>query len=135
AWGPAGQGVWVDGGEGEFRPDPPRDKAGDAYANFGKGIESQEGWFPFTVFSRESGEFVGTCSVVPTEESGCWDLGYAVHKRFWRQGYCTEMLTALMDWRSEERRGGKEVRSQVEAQYRRKGRDVRLGMGPCRTGG
>ena len=98
AWGPLCVDIWLDEEMGKYLADPPRDKAGDAYANFGKGIESQEGWFPFTVFSRESGEFVGTCSVVPTEEGGCWDLGYAVHKRFWRRGYCTEMLTALMDW-------------------------------------
>ena len=98
AWGPLCVDIWLDEEMGKYLADPPRDKAGDAYADFGKGIESQEGWFPFTVFSRESGEFVGTCSVVPTEEGGCWDLGYAVHKRFWRRGYCTEMLTALMDW-------------------------------------
>lgn len=97
-WGPLCVAIWLDEEMGKYLSDPPRDKAGEAYTNFGKDIETDEGWFPFTVFSRETGEFVGTCSVVPKEEGRCWDLGYAVHKRFWRRGYCTEMLTALMDW-------------------------------------
>ena len=52
AWGPLCVDIWLDEEMGKYLADPPRDKAGDAYANFGKGIESQEGWFPFTVFSR-----------------------------------------------------------------------------------
>lgn len=97
-WGPLCVDIWLDEEMGRYMADPPRDKAGEEYANFGKGIETEEGWFPFTVFSRETGEFVGTCSVVPKEDGKCWDFGYAVHKKFWRQGYCTEMLNALMDW-------------------------------------
>ncbi len=97
-WGPLCVDLWLDDVEGKYLSDPPRDKADEKYLSYGKGIEREEGWFPFTVFSRETGEFVGTCSVVPTEKGRCWDLGYAVCKQFWRQGYCTEMLTALMDW-------------------------------------
>ena len=97
-WGPLCTSIWLDEEMGKYLGDPPRDKASEDYLNFAKGIETEEGWYPFTVFSRETGDFVGTCSVVPMEEGKRWDLGYAVHKNYWRQGFCTEMLRALINW-------------------------------------
>lgn len=97
-WGPLCLELWLDPEMGRYLADPPREKADADYLSFGRGIEQEEGWFPFVAFSRATGELIGTCSVVPTEEGTCWDLGYVVHRSHWRQGYCTEMLRALMDW-------------------------------------
>ena len=27
-----------------------------------------------------------------------WDLGYCIHKKYWRQGYGTELIQALIDF-------------------------------------
>lgn len=45
-----------------------------------------------------NGEYIGTCSAVPSEDKKHWDLGYAIHKRYWRQGYATEMIKSLCDF-------------------------------------
>jgi len=88
--------IWLDEEMGRYMVDPPRDLADEDELNFAVGIETQGGWYPMVVFHKDTGDFLGTCSVVPKDEGTCWDFGYAVHKRFWRQGYGTEILTALI---------------------------------------
>ena len=95
--GPACLDIWLDEEMGRYMSDPPRDKADEAELNFAVGIERDEGWYPLVMIHRASGDFLGTCSVVPTENDTCWDLGYAVHRRYWRQGYGTEALTRLIE--------------------------------------
>ncbi len=93
--GPACLDIWLDDEMGKYMADPPRDKAGEAELNFAAGIEDQDGWYPMVVFHKATGDFLGTCSVVPKDDGKRWDLGYAVHKKYWRQGYATEILQEL----------------------------------------
>lgn len=32
------------------------------------------------------------------EDSTHWDLGYCIHKKYWRQGYATELIKALINF-------------------------------------
>lgn len=57
-----------------------------------------ESWYPFVAFLKDSNEFVGTGSLVPMEDSTHWDLGYCIHKKYWRQGYATELIKALINF-------------------------------------
>lgn len=81
---------------GRYLADPPRALADERYLNFAVGIEEDEGWYPMVAIHRETRAFVGTCSVVPTEDGACWDLGYCIHRDYWRQGYGTEMVSRLI---------------------------------------
>ncbi len=90
--------LWLDEEMGKYMADPPRELADEQYLNFAKGIETDESWYPFVVFSKETGEFVGTCSFIPMIDPVRWDLGYAIHKKFWRQGYATEMVSAVINF-------------------------------------
>ena len=90
--------IWLDDEMGKYLSDPPRDKADEDEMNFAKDIENQKGWYPFIAVLKESGEFVGTCSAVPSDDNKHWDLGYCVHKKYWRQGYATEMIKALINF-------------------------------------
>lgn len=96
--GPLCLSIWLDDEMGKYLADPPRKKAGEAYLNFAKDIDKDEGWYPFVAFSKETGDFVGTCSIVPMNDPQHWDLGYCVRKNYWRQGYATEMIKALIDF-------------------------------------
>ena len=94
--GPACLEIWLDDEMGRYLADPPREQADDDELNFAVGIERDDAWYPMVAIHKASGEFLGTCSVVPMEDGRRWDLGYAVHKRYWRQGYAAEMLSALI---------------------------------------
>lgn len=53
----------------------------------------------FTILKKDSGEFVGRCGFGPIEEEV--EVGYLVDKKFWGQGYATEVLSALLKWSKE----------------------------------
>lgn len=89
--------IWLDDEMGKYLSDPPRDKAGAEYLNFAVGIEDDDGWYPMVAIHRDTGAFVGTCSVVPSEDGACWDLGYCIHRDYWKQGYATEMVSRLIE--------------------------------------
>ena len=95
--GPACLEIWLDDEMGKYMADPPKDKADDAELNFAVGIENQDGWYPMVVFHKITGDFLGTCSIVPMDDGKRWDFGYAVHKKYWRQGYATEILQKLIE--------------------------------------
>ncbi|MEA5038424.1 MAG: GNAT family N-acetyltransferase [Clostridiaceae bacterium] len=88
--------IWLDEEMGKYLSDPPRDKADEDELNFATDIENQDGWYPMVITCKENGDFLGTCSVVPYEDEKCWDLGYTIHKKYWRQGYATELLLKLI---------------------------------------
>lgn len=89
--------IWLDAEMGRYLADPPREKASEAYLNWAVGIDEDDDWYPMVAFHQENGAFIGTCSVVPTENNTCWDLGYCIHRDFWHQGYATEMVGKLIE--------------------------------------
>lgn len=103
--------IWLDDEMGKYLSDPPRERADEAELNFARGIEQQEGWYPFIAVSKETGDFIGTCSAVPDDNGKHWDLGYCIHKKYWRQGYATEMIKGLIDFGY--RNGGRKFTASV----------------------
>jgi len=46
----------------------------------------------WSVTLRETGEFIGDCGITLQPIHGQWlpEIGYHIHKRYWRQGYASE---------------------------------------------
>lgn len=89
--------LWLDPEVGRYLADPPRALADERYLRFAEGIEQEDDWFPFVTRLREGGRPIDTCSLVPKpDEPTRWDLGYCVERPFWRQGYASEMVEAMM---------------------------------------
>ena len=49
---------------------------------------------------KETGRFIGDCGLTMQPIDGQWlpEIGYHIHKDFWRQGYGKEAATAVRDW-------------------------------------
>lgn len=90
--------IWLDDEMGKYLSDPPRDKAGDTYLSWKENVENCDGCYYFIAVSKKTGNYIGTCSAVPSEDKRHWDLGYCVHKKYWNQGYATEMVKALINF-------------------------------------
>ena len=88
--------IWLDDEMGKYMADPPRDKADESYFSF-DGVENNGEWCPMVVYHKKTGDFLGTCSVMPLDGGKRWDFGYAVHKKYWKQGYATEILQKLIE--------------------------------------
>lgn len=104
--------LWLDEVVGCYLADPPREQADEAELNFARGIEADEGWYPFVAVRKADGRRIGTCSLVPTDEAaGVWDLGYTLAQDCWRQGYGTEMVRGMMAFA--QARGGRVFTAEV----------------------
>lgn len=90
--------IWLDEERGKYLSDPPRELADEAYLNFNPELEPEENWYYFVAERKETGELIGTCSTGCDEDRKNWDLGYCIHKNYWRQGYATEMIKGLIDF-------------------------------------
>jgi len=92
--------IWLDDEMGKYLSDPPREKAyaDDTYVEWKENVEIYDGCYYFIAVAKKTGSYIGTCSAVPSEDKRHWELGYAIHKDYWRQGYATEMIKALIDF-------------------------------------
>lgn len=90
--------IWLDDKMGKYLSDPPREKVNDTYIKWKENVEIYNGCYYFVAVSKETGEYIGTCSAVPSEDKRNWDLGYTIHKNYWRQGYATEMINTLIEF-------------------------------------
>ena len=72
---------------GRYLSDPLREKVNNTYMKWKENVETYNGCYYFVAVSKETGNYIGTCSAVPSEDQKHWDLGYA-----------TEMIKALIDF-------------------------------------
>src|SRR3712207_9268307 len=93
-------------------------RSDDTYLKWKENVEIYDGCFYFIAVSKETGDYIGTCSTVPSDDKKHWDLGYAIHKKYWRQGYATEMIKALIDFCYIN--GGRKITASVAKQKDRK---------------
>lgn len=89
-------GIWLDDEMGKYLTDPPKEKAGTIYEDWKNSVETYDGCHYFVAVLKATDEHIGSCSLVPSDDEKVWDLGYCVHKDFWRQGYGSEMLSELI---------------------------------------
>jgi len=90
--------IWLDEEMGKYLSDPPREKEGTIYTSWKESVEIYDGCHYMVAISKETGEAIGTCSLVPSVDGKVWDLGYCIHKNFWKQGYASEMLSSLIEF-------------------------------------
>ena len=64
----------------------------DSYRQYGFGLWALE--------LKETGTFIGDCGISMQNIDGevLPEIGYHVHKKYWRQGYAKEACSAVKDW-------------------------------------
>ena len=57
-------------------------------------------WGLWAVILKESGEFIGDCGITLQNIDGQLlpEIGYHIHKKYWRQGFAKEAALAVRDW-------------------------------------
>lgn len=64
----------------------------DNYAKYGFGL--------WAAVLKETGEFIGDCGLTMQNIDGeeLPEIGYHIHKKYWRQGFAKEAAQAVRDW-------------------------------------
>lgn len=62
------------------------------YQKYGRGL--------WAVVLKESGEFIGDCGITLQNIDGQMlpEIGYHIHKKYWRRGFAKEAARAVRDW-------------------------------------
>ena len=64
----------------------------ERYKKYGFGL--------WAVILKETGEFIGDCGITIQNIDGEFlpEIGYHIHKKYWRQGFGSEAARAVRDW-------------------------------------
>lgn len=88
--------IWNDPEMGEYLLDECMETVSDEYFREIQALGDHPECCYLIAEDKATGERIGTCSFIP--EDGVYDIAYCVHKKFWRQGYATEMVGGMMDY-------------------------------------
>lgn len=103
--------MWFDEENGKYMSDPTREYVNEEYQKALDHLQdSLEGYY-FVMKLKASGELIGTCCVFPDEHKEVFDIGYCIHKSYWRQGYGAETVMLLEKWIRKQ--GGKAVTAEA----------------------
>lgn len=90
--------IWNDPEMGKYLPDPVISDIDEKYRRALETLEEDEECCYLIAESKDTGERIGTCSFIPSEDGLVYDMAYCVHMNYWRKGYATEILKAMMDY-------------------------------------
>jgi len=103
--------IWNDPEMGEYLPDEIMEEIDPAYLKEIEGLsEDSECCYMIAEF-KDTHERVGTCSFIPGEGGKVYDIAYCVHKKYWRNGYGTEIAKGMVDYAA--RHGARKVTVRV----------------------
>lgn len=88
--------IWNDPDMGEYLPDEAKEDIDPEYIKMLETLgDSEDCCYLIPVF-KDSGQRVGTCSFMLSEDKKTYDIAYCVHKDFQRQGYATEIAKGMI---------------------------------------
>lgn len=90
--------IWNDPEMGEYLPDEAKEDIDPEYIKELEVLGEDEACCYLIPVLKNSGQRIGTCSFMFSEDEKVYDIAYCVHKDFWRQGYATEMAQGLIDY-------------------------------------
>lgn len=90
--------VWNDPEMGEYLPDPSMENMDEEYRKSLETLGDDEICCYLISESKQTGDRIGTCSFIPSEDGFVYDIAYCVHKKYWRNGYATEMAQGMIDY-------------------------------------
>ena len=90
--------IWNDPGMGEYLPDEAMDEIDASYLSEIEGLAEDEECCYMIAEFKDTHERVGTCSFIPSEDGKVYDIAYCVHKKYWRNGYGTEIARGMVEY-------------------------------------
>ncbi len=91
-------GIWNDPEMGEYLPDEAMGEIDEAYLKEIESLPEDDECCYLIAEFKDTHERVGTCSFIPSEDGKVYDIAYCVHKKYWRNGYATEMARGMVEY-------------------------------------
>ena len=81
---------------GQYLTDASNGKTDEEYLRILEGLGDDDECCYLIAELKETHERIGTCSFIPSEDGEIYDIAYCVHKKYWRNGYATEMIKGMI---------------------------------------
>lgn len=84
----------------KYYPKPYDEKGVQRWIDWCLDSYSKNGFGLWALELKETGKFIGDCGISMQKIDGIWlpEIGYHVHKQYWRQGYAKEACAAVKRW-------------------------------------
>ena len=89
--------MWFDKENGKYMSDPEEGYVNDRYTESLDEMEDSSDGYYLVVELKETHKLIGTCCMFP-EENNTYDIGYCIHKDYWKCGYGSEVIEAILAW-------------------------------------
>ncbi len=106
--------IWNDPEMGQYLPDEAMDEIDEAYLKEIEGLAEDEECCYMIAELKDTHIRVGTCSFIPSEDGRVYDIAYCVHRKYWGNGYATEMAKGMVDYARDHGAGKVTVRVNKE---------------------
>lgn len=106
--------IWNDPEMGEYLPDQAMEEIDKEYLKEIEMLPEDEACCYMIAEFKDTHERVGTCSFIPSKDGKSYDIAYCVHKKYWRNGYATEMARGMVDYAKKHGAGKVTVRVNQE---------------------
>lgn len=90
--------MWLDEENGAYLSDPTVAFVDDAYLRALDEMSGSPDGYYFTITLLDTGEGIGSFCAFPDALRETYDIGYCIHRRFWRLGYGREALGIVLSW-------------------------------------
>lgn len=68
------------------------------WITFELGQIEKDDWYRFAIVEQESGNLLGTGLIYYEDEVASWEIGYNLGKHYWKMGYATEAMEAILQF-------------------------------------
>lgn len=106
--------IWNDPEMGEYLPDQAMEEIDKEYLKEIEMLSEDKACCYMIAEFKDTHERVGTCSLIPSKGGKSYDIAYCVHKKYWRNGYATEMARGMVDYAKKHGAGKVTVRFNQE---------------------
>lgn len=103
--------MWFDKENGKYLSDPARDFVDDIFQKALDGMENNPEGYYLVIEAKDKRCLIGSCFLFPDAEKKSYEIGYCIHKEYWRKGYGSEAVLLIKEWIC--RHGGNEITAEV----------------------
>ncbi len=104
-------GMWFHEENGKYMSDPTAEYVDQAYQKALDTLGESELGYYLVIELADTGESVGSFCMFPDEREKVYDIGYCIHRKYWKSGYGSEALGLALEWIRA--RGGEKVTAEV----------------------
>lgn len=103
--------MWFDEENGKYLSDPLREYIDEAYQKALEGLQDSAAGYYLILQAKDACDRIGTFCIFPDDGQSTYDIGYCIHKKYWRQGYAGEAVALVADWVAQQ--GGRHITAEV----------------------